>query len=69
VGSRHREKLREAILRLDFNTIFGAFRVDRDGQSRATDDAGGTIGRDPHVLLARVNTRPAAPLAPRCPLL
>ena len=30
-GSLHREKVRDAILKLDFNTVFGAFRVDRDG--------------------------------------
>jgi branched-chain amino acid transport system substrate-binding protein len=30
-GSLDREKLREAILGLDFNTVFGAFRVDPDG--------------------------------------
>ncbi len=30
-GSLDREKIREAILKLDFNTVFGAFRVDPDG--------------------------------------
>ena len=30
-GSLDREKVRDAILKLDFNTIFGAFRVDGDG--------------------------------------
>jgi branched-chain amino acid transport system substrate-binding protein len=30
-GSLDREKIREAILKLDFNTVFGAFRVDADG--------------------------------------
>jgi branched-chain amino acid transport system substrate-binding protein len=30
-GSLDREKIREAILTLDFNTVFGAFRVDPDG--------------------------------------
>jgi branched-chain amino acid transport system substrate-binding protein len=30
-GSLESERLRDAILKLDFNTVFGAFRVDRDG--------------------------------------
>jgi branched-chain amino acid transport system substrate-binding protein len=30
-GSLDSEKLREAILKIDRNTVFGAFRVDRDG--------------------------------------
>ena len=30
-GSLDRVKIRDAILRLDFNTVFGAFRVDPDG--------------------------------------
>jgi branched-chain amino acid transport system substrate-binding protein len=30
-GSLDREKIRDAILKLDFNTVFGAFRVDGDG--------------------------------------
>ena len=30
-GSLSSEKLRDAILKLDHNTVFGAFRVDRDG--------------------------------------
>lgn len=30
-GSLDREKVREAILKLDFNTVFGAFKVDADG--------------------------------------
>ena len=30
-GSLDREKIREAILTLDFNTVFGAFKVDPDG--------------------------------------
>ncbi len=30
-GSLEGEKVREAILKLDFNTAFGAFKVDRDG--------------------------------------
>jgi branched-chain amino acid transport system substrate-binding protein len=30
-GSLDREKVRDAILKLDFNTIFGPFRVDGDG--------------------------------------
>jgi branched-chain amino acid transport system substrate-binding protein len=30
-GGLDREKVRDAILRLDFNTVFGAFRVDPDG--------------------------------------
>jgi branched-chain amino acid transport system substrate-binding protein len=30
-GSLDREKFRDAILKLDFNTVYGAFRVDRDG--------------------------------------
>ena len=30
-GSLDREKLRDAILKMDHNTVFGAFRVDRDG--------------------------------------
>ena len=30
-GSLDREKIRNAILKLDFNTVFGAFRVDADG--------------------------------------
>jgi branched-chain amino acid transport system substrate-binding protein len=30
-GSLDREKVREAILKLDFNTVFGAFKVDPDG--------------------------------------
>jgi branched-chain amino acid transport system substrate-binding protein len=30
-GSLDREKVRDAILKLDFNTVFGAFRVDADG--------------------------------------
>jgi branched-chain amino acid transport system substrate-binding protein len=30
-GSLDSEKLREAILRMDYNTVFGGFRVDRDG--------------------------------------
>ena len=30
-GSLDSEKLREAILKMDHNTVFGAFRVDRDG--------------------------------------
>ena len=30
-GSLDREKIRNAILKLDFNTVFGAFRVDPDG--------------------------------------
>jgi branched-chain amino acid transport system substrate-binding protein len=30
-GSLDREKIRDAILKLDFNTAFGAFRVDPDG--------------------------------------
>ena len=31
VGSLDREKLRDAILKMDHNTVFGGFRVDRDG--------------------------------------
>jgi len=31
VGSLDREKLREAILKMDHNTVYGGFRVDRDG--------------------------------------
>ena len=30
-GSLEREKVRDAILKLDFNTVYGAFKVDRDG--------------------------------------
>ena len=30
-GSLDREKIRDAILKLDVNTVFGAFKVDRDG--------------------------------------
>jgi len=30
-GSLDREKIRDAILKLDFNTVFGAFKVDKDG--------------------------------------
>jgi branched-chain amino acid transport system substrate-binding protein len=30
-GSRDREKIRDAILKLDFNTVFGGFKVDPDG--------------------------------------
>jgi branched-chain amino acid transport system substrate-binding protein len=30
-GSLDREKVRDAILKLDFNTVFGAFKVDPDG--------------------------------------
>ena len=30
-GSLDREKLRDAILKMNDNTVFGAFRVDRDG--------------------------------------
>jgi len=30
-GSMDREKIRDAILKLDFNTVFGAFKVDPDG--------------------------------------
>ena len=30
-GSLDSEKLRDAILKLDHNTVFGAFRIDRDG--------------------------------------
>ncbi len=30
-GSLDKEKIRDAILKLDFNTVFGAFRVDADG--------------------------------------
>ncbi len=30
-GSLDSEKLREAILKMDYNTVFGGFRVDRDG--------------------------------------
>ncbi len=30
-GSLDSEKVRDAILKLDFNTVFGAFKVDRDG--------------------------------------
>ncbi|MGH7334938.1 MAG: ABC transporter substrate-binding protein [Candidatus Rokuibacteriota bacterium] len=30
-GSLDNEKIRDAILKLDFNTVFGAFKVDRDG--------------------------------------
>jgi hypothetical protein len=30
-GSLDREKIRAAILKLDFNTVFGAFKVDQDG--------------------------------------
>jgi branched-chain amino acid transport system substrate-binding protein len=30
-GSLDREKVRDAILKLDFNTVFGAFRVDAEG--------------------------------------
>jgi branched-chain amino acid transport system substrate-binding protein len=30
-GSLDREKIRDAILKLDFNTVFGAFKVDGDG--------------------------------------
>ena len=30
-GSLNREKLRDAISKMDHNTAFGAFRVDRDG--------------------------------------
>lgn len=30
-GSLDRNKIREAILNLDFNTVFGAFKVDADG--------------------------------------
>jgi branched-chain amino acid transport system substrate-binding protein len=31
VGSLDREKIRDAILKLDFNTVFGPFKVDPDG--------------------------------------
>ncbi|MGH2394851.1 MAG: amino acid ABC transporter substrate-binding protein, partial [Candidatus Limnocylindria bacterium] len=31
VGSLNRDKIRDAILKLDFNTVFGAFKVDPDG--------------------------------------
>ena len=31
VGSLDRDKIRDAILKLDFNTVFGGFRVDPDG--------------------------------------
>ena len=30
-GSLDREKIRDTILKLDFNTVFGAFKVDPDG--------------------------------------
>jgi branched-chain amino acid transport system substrate-binding protein len=30
-GSLDSEKLRDAILKLDYHTVYGAFRVDRDG--------------------------------------
>ena len=30
-GSLDREKIRDAILKLNFNTVFGAFKVDQDG--------------------------------------
>ena len=30
-GSLDRDKVRDAILKLDFNTVFGAFKVDPDG--------------------------------------
>ena len=30
-GSLDRDKIRDAILKLDFNTVFGAFKVDPDG--------------------------------------
>jgi branched-chain amino acid transport system substrate-binding protein len=30
-ASLDRDKIRDAILKLDFNTVFGAFRVDPDG--------------------------------------
>ena len=30
-GSLNGEKLRDTILKMDHNTVFGAFRVDRDG--------------------------------------
>ena len=30
-GSLDRDKIRDAILKLDFNTVFGAFKVDGDG--------------------------------------
>jgi branched-chain amino acid transport system substrate-binding protein len=30
-GSLDKEKVRDAILKLDFNTAFGRFKVDRDG--------------------------------------
>jgi branched-chain amino acid transport system substrate-binding protein len=30
-GSLDREKIRDAILKLDFNTVYGAFKVDKDG--------------------------------------
>ena len=31
VGSLDRRKLRDAILKMNHNTVFGAFRIDRDG--------------------------------------
>jgi branched-chain amino acid transport system substrate-binding protein len=34
-GSLDSEKLREAILKMDYNTVFGGFRVDRDGLQTA----------------------------------
>jgi branched-chain amino acid transport system substrate-binding protein len=34
-GSLDRERVREAILKLDFNTVFGAFKVDADGLQTA----------------------------------
>jgi branched-chain amino acid transport system substrate-binding protein len=30
-GSLDGEKIRDAILKLEFNTVFGAFKVDQDG--------------------------------------
>ena len=34
-GSLDRKKIRDAILKLDFNTAFGAFKVDKDGVQTA----------------------------------
>jgi branched-chain amino acid transport system substrate-binding protein len=34
-GSLDRGKIRDAILKLDFNTVFGAFKVDADGRQIA----------------------------------
>jgi branched-chain amino acid transport system substrate-binding protein len=59
-GSLDSETLRDAILRLDRNTVFGRFRVDRDGLQIATSDVPVAGRQEGHRLAHGADARQAA---------